>query len=150
MVKLLERRKVQSRFGRLPGSGQLEQCTMSSEILGVNKNFSVYLPDGYEREKSPALYLLHPAGGTHEIWVKKGDATQVADDAIRSGMALPMLTVMPDASGMDKFHLGRRLGYFPVPGWDYEAYFHKKSRRINPAAFMLWTSCYLTRYCCGC
>ena len=55
-----------------------------------------------------------------------GELPQIADDAIRSGMALPMIIVMPDASGAGDFHLGKHLGFFSVPGWDYESYFHKE------------------------
>lgn len=128
MVKLLERQKVNSHFGHLPGSGTIERCSMSSDILGVNKDFSVYLPAGYEDniQSYPVLYLLHPGGGTHDIWISRGDLPQIADEAIRSGMALPMIIVMPDASGIDEHHLGKHLGYFNVADWNYETYFHKE------------------------
>lgn len=128
MGKLLERRKAVSRFEQLPGSGFVEHCRMRSEALGVEKEFSVYLPFGYEqgRERYPVLYLLHPAGGIHESWIRLGMLPQVADDAARSGMARPMIVVMPDASGMGEGHLGKRLGFFSVPQWDYEAYFNEE------------------------
>lgn len=63
--------------------------------------FSVYLPNEYDDsdQRYPFLYLLHPAGGTHEMWISMGELPQIADDSIRSGMALPMIIVMPDASG---------------------------------------------------
>ncbi|MDE7108652.1 MAG: esterase family protein [Muribaculaceae bacterium] len=128
MGKLLARRKAVSHFAKSPGSGSIEHCSMSSDILGINKEFSVYLPTGYEEgdTRYPVLYLLHPAGGTHENWINMGELPQIADDAIRSGMALPMIIVMPDASGAGDFHLGKHLGFFSVPGWDYESYFHKE------------------------
>lgn len=128
MAKLVVRDKSKGRFGELPESGYVEHCTMSSDILATDKSFSVYLPDSYDKneQKYPVLYLLHPAGGTHEAWIKKGYLPQIADDAIRSGVAVPMIVVMPDASGVDEFHLGQHLGFFSVPGWDYEAYFHKE------------------------
>ncbi|MDE6633324.1 MAG: esterase family protein [Muribaculaceae bacterium] len=128
MGKLLERHKAVHHFGNLPGNGIVEHCSMSSDILGVNKDFSIYLPNGYEDNdrRYPVLYLFHPAGGTHEMWISMGNLPQIADDAIRSGMAVPMIIVMPDAGGNGDFHLGQHLGYFSVPGWDYEAYFHKE------------------------
>lgn len=128
MGKLLERHKAVSHFGKLPDSGSIEHCSMSSYTLGVNKDFSVYLPNGYEESGNPypVLYLLHPAGGTHEIWISMGQLPQIADDAIRSGMILPMIIVIPDASGEEEYHLGKHLGFFSVPGWDYEAYFHNE------------------------
>lgn len=126
MAKLLERRKAVSHFGTLSDSGTIEHCEMSSDILGTNKDFSVYLPAGYEEStcRYPVLYLLHPAGGTHEMWISMGQLPQIADDAIRSGMVLPMIIVIPDAGGMGDFHLGKHLGFFSVPDWDYESYFH--------------------------
>ncbi|MDE5996911.1 MAG: esterase family protein [Muribaculaceae bacterium] len=128
MGKLLERHKAVHHFGNLPGNGIVEHCSMSSDVLGVNKDFSIYLPDGYEDSdrRYPVLYLFHPAGGTHEMWISMGNLPQIADDAIRSGMAVPMIIVMPDASGKGDFHLGQHLGYFSVPGWDFESYFHKE------------------------
>lgn len=128
MGKLLERRKAVSHFGTFPGSGSIEHCAMSSDVLGATKDFSVYLPAGYDKSdrRYPVLYILHPAGGTHESWISQGELPQIADDAIRSGMAVPMIIVMPDASGTDEFHLGKHLGFFSVEGWDYEAYFHKE------------------------
>lgn len=128
MGKLLERRKAVSHFEKLPDSGSVEHCSMESDILGVNKEFSVYLPAGHESGEGryPVLYLLHPAGGIHESWIRLGDLPQVADDAIRSGMAAPMIIVMPDASGEGEAHLGRRMGFFSVPGWDYEGYFRNE------------------------
>ncbi len=137
MGKLLERRKAVSHFSAVAGSGTVEHCSMSSDVLGVNKDFSVYLPAGYEKGtgRYPVLYLLHPAGGTHEIWISKGDMPQIADDAFRSGMALPMIIVLPDASGEDESHLGKHLGYFSVPGWDYESFFHKELIPLVDATF---------------
>lgn len=110
---------------------------MSSDVLGVTKDFSVYLPAGYESstERYPVVYLLHPAGGTHEVWITMGDMPLIADDALRSGMALPMIVVMPDASGEAEFHLGRHLGFFSVPGWDYEAYFHTELIPLVDASY---------------
>ena len=128
MGKLLERHKAVHHFGNLPGNGIVEHCSMSSDVLGVNKDFSIYLPNGYEDSdrRYPVLYLFHPAGGTHEMWISMGNLPQIADDAIRSGTSLPMIIVMPDASGNGDFHLGQHLGYFSVPGWDYESYFHNE------------------------
>lgn len=137
MGTLLERRKAASRFGPMPGSGSVEHCTMESEVLGGRKEFSVYLPAGYEEsgEAYPVLYLLHPAGGTHEAWIHQGTLPQAADDAIRSGMAVPMLIVLPDAAGMGESHLGKRLGFFSVPGWDYERYFHTELLPLVASAY---------------
>lgn len=128
MVKILERRKAQHHFGNRPDNGVVEHCSMSSDILGVNKDFSIYLPAGYEdtERRYPVMYLFHPGGGTHEIWISMGQLPQILDDAIRSGMIPPMIVVLPDGSGEGEYHLGKHMGFFSVPGWDYEAYFHKE------------------------
>lgn len=139
MVKLLERRKAVSHLALpLPATGTVEHCVMSSDVLGVNKEFSVYFPAGYGEDgdrRYPVLYLLHPAGGSHEIWISRGDVPQIADDAIRSGMALPMIIVLPDASGNGDSHLGKHMGFFSVPGWDYESYFHNELLPLVDATF---------------
>lgn len=128
MVQILEKRKVTHHFGNRPDNGTVVRCTMSSDILGRNKEFSIYLPAGYEdgEERYPVLYIFHPAGGTHEIWTGIAQLPQVADDAIRSGMIRPMIIVIPDASGDGEYHLGKHMGFFSVPGWDYEGYFHRE------------------------
>lgn len=128
MGKLIDRHKAQSHFAPMPGSGCVEHCEMSSDILGVNKEFSVYLPSGYETGtgRYPVVYAFHPAGGSHESWIHSGYLPQIADDAFRSGMSIPIIIVMPDASGTGDMNLGKHLGYFSVPGWDYESYFHKE------------------------
>ena len=49
-----------------------------------------------------------------------------ADEAIAAGMARPMIVVMPDASGEGPKRTGRHMGYFDVPGWDYERFFFEE------------------------
>lgn len=126
MATLISRKKVIPGFGLIPGSGVVEHCIMNSDVLGIEKEFSVYLPNGYDQnnERYPVIYLLHPAGGNHEIWISHGRLPEIADDAIRSRMALPMIIVMPDGSGSDEHYLGKHLGFFSVEGWDYEKYFN--------------------------
>ena len=102
-----------------------EVYTFPSEVLGAEKSCTVYLPDGYDRsqESYPVLYLLHGASGSHTHWTQKGDLRRIADEAIAAGMARPMIVVMPDASGEGPKRTGRHMGYFDVPGWDYERFF---------------------------
>lgn len=128
MAKILERHKAEHHFGNRPDNGTVEHCSMSSDVLGVVKEFSVYLPAGYEDsdKRYPVVYLFHPGGGTHQIWISSGQLPQIADDSIRSGMIQPMIIVIPDGSGEGDYHLGKHMGFFSVPGWDYESYFHKE------------------------
>lgn len=105
-----------------------EVYTFPSEVLGAEKSCTVYLPDGYDRsqESYPVLYLLHGASGCHTDWTQKGDLRRIADEAIAAGMARPMIVVMPDASGEGPKRTGKHMGYFDVPGWDYERFFFEE------------------------
>lgn len=138
MGKLIAKREIVSALGKMTGGGRMWHCTMTSDTLGVNKEFTVYLPESYDEtadRRYPTVYLFHHAGGTHETWGRMGQIKQIADDSFRSLMAMPMILVMPDASGEDDSHLGRYLGYFSVDGWDYETYFHRELIPLVDATF---------------
>lgn len=97
-----------------------DKLTMHSEILKMERNYAVYLPPDYESsERSyPVLYLLHGGGDDQTGWVQFGEVLHIADKAINSGNATPMIIVMPDAM------TGQR-GYFNSPDgdWRYEDFF---------------------------
>ena len=97
-----------------------DKLTMQSEILKMERNYAIYLPPDYESsERSyPVLYLLHGGGDDQTGWVQFGEVLQIADKAINSGNATPMIIVMPDAMS------GQR-GYFNSPDgdWRYEDFF---------------------------
>ena len=105
-----------------------EVYTFPSKILGTEKSCTVYLPDGYDRsqESYPVLYLLHGAGGCHTDWTRKGYMRRITDETIASGMARPMIVVMPDAAGEGEDYKGEHMGYFDVPGWNYEQFFFEE------------------------
>lgn len=108
--------------------GVVEEFGVKSAVLGVEKNCTVYLPEGYADtdKRYPVLYLLHGAGGCHTDWTQRGYARRIIDETIASGMALPMIVVMPDASGEGEKRIGRNMGYFDVPGWSYERFFFEE------------------------
>lgn len=108
--------------------GRVEEFAVKSDILGVEKKCTVYLPEGYDstQKSYPVLYLLHGAKGCHSDWTKKGMARRIADESIAEGTALPMVIVMPDASGEGADFMGRNMGYFDVPGWSYEQFFFRE------------------------
>ncbi len=113
----------------LTAQSRLETFTLHSQILNAEKSCTVYLPDGYDRDTTcryPVLYLLHGASGCHTDWSQKGNMRQIADEAIASGAALPMVIVMPDAAGEGENYTGRHMGYFDVPGWEYERFFFEE------------------------
>ena len=100
-----------------------ETKTVKSEILKMDRSYSIYLPPGYnESDQSyPVLYLLHGSGDDHTGWVQFGQVQHIADKAIADGIASRMIIVMPDAN------TGVR-GYFNViqGNFDYEDFFFKE------------------------
>jgi len=53
----------------LPQGDAYESKTLYSNILKMDRKYSVYLPAGYESSDRsyPVLYLLHPAGPANTI-----------------------------------------------------------------------------------
>lgn len=100
-----------------------DNLTMESEILKGERKFAIYLPPDYETsERSyPVLYLLHGAGDDQTGWIQFGEVLRITDNAIREGIATPMIIVMPDAN------TGQR-GYFnSIDGkWRYEDFFFEE------------------------
>lgn len=108
--------------------GEIRQGKMYSTVLGAEKEYSVYLPDGYElsNQAYPVLYLLHGAWGSHPDWGVRGNLVFLANKTIDEGLALPMIIVMPDAKGEGDNNAGRHMGYFDYPEWKYQEYFIKE------------------------
>lgn len=109
-------------------AGTVKNLSMPSKILGEDKTYTIYLPDGYdESDKSyPVLYLLHGAWGKDTDWTTAGAAGEIADLTIRNSEATPMIIVMPDARGIDPNLAGPHMGYFNQEGWNYEEYFYQE------------------------
>ena len=114
----------------LSAQSQLRKLTLKSEILGVEKTYSIYLPDGYEKsgERYPVLYLLHGAWGTDHSWVKEksGNMQAITDETIAKGEAQKMIVVMPDARGIGERNGGKNMGYFNVENWSYMDFFFQE------------------------
>lgn len=96
----------------------MDNMSMHSDILGMDRNYAVYLPPDYETsERSyPVLYLLHGATDNHTGWVQFGEVLHITDKAIKEGKATPMIIIMPDADT-------KVMGYFNVPDYKYEDFF---------------------------
>lgn len=94
---------------------------LESKILGQTTHYSIYLPAGYETSTLdyPVLYLLHGGGDNWKDWLIKGQAAVIADAAIASGEAPPMIIVMPD--GMQNWYNNNYDGTFR-----YEDYFFQE------------------------
>ncbi|AZQ61814.1 esterase family protein [Flammeovirga pectinis] len=106
-------------FGQENGK-VFDNLKVPSKLLKSDRNFSIYLPPGYdESERSyPVLYLLHGYSDNHTGWIQFGEVNYIADKAIKEKKATPMIIVMPDADT-------DRIGYFnTIDGnWNYEDYF---------------------------
>lgn len=119
-------------FAFLPlRAGKIVTDSLSSQVLGATVKFNVYLPDGYQPAERayPVVYLLHGLSDDYTAWATKGGLQAVADELIRSGEALPMVIIMPNAGGADVHNIWN--GYFNMPGWRYEDFFFGE---LMPAA----------------
>lgn len=98
-----------------------------SEILGANRQFTIYLPKSYETDatrKYPILYLLHGMMGVNTSWFTDQRVKDVMDRLVASGEACEMIIVSPNAGG--NIYTGVWNGYFNMPGWAYEDFFYKE------------------------
>ena len=81
--------------------GTVSKVWYESESLGMSRRLTVYTPAGYEDSGSrryPVLYLLHGMGGDEDAWMILGRATQILDNLIAAGKAVPMIVVMPNGN----------------------------------------------------
>jgi enterochelin esterase-like enzyme len=78
----------------------MDNLTMPSKILNMDRKFAVYLPPDYETSQRsyPVLYLLHGFGDDQTGWVQFGEVQYIADKAINEGKATSMVIIMPDAN----------------------------------------------------
>lgn len=105
--------------------GRIVTESIQSRKLGVDQNYNVYLPEGYDQARHyPVIYLLHGLSDDYTAWDKLGRIRDVADELIRSGEVRPVVIVMPNAGGADIHNY--QNGYFNVPGWPYEDYFFRE------------------------
>ena len=100
----------------------VEHLYFHSEVLGVDKNFSVMLPKSYSKEperRYPVVYMLHGAGENDWEWANI--AVSMISEAItmitNDGTAAECIVVFPNANEAG------HMGYFNQPDWKYEDYF---------------------------
>lgn len=72
----------------------------NSTTLGKERRLTIYTPPSYEssRKSYPVLYLLHGMGGDEEAWITLGRSTQILDNLIAQGKAIPMIVVMTNGN----------------------------------------------------
>ena len=103
----------------------VEHLYFHSEILGVDKNFSVMLPKSYTKEpdrKYPVVYMLHGAGENGWEWanIPVSMISEAITMITNDGTAAECIVVFPNANE------GGKQGYFNQEGWKYEDYFFKE------------------------
>lgn len=105
--------------------GKIETYTIHSNILGVDQNYNMYLPEGYDAAQHyPLIVLLHGLSDDYTAWQKLGRMDWVANELIASGECRPFVVLMPNAGNAD-IHAYHN-GYFNVSGWNYEDFFFKE------------------------
>ncbi len=101
----------------------MDNLSMPSRILNMDRKYAVYLPPDYETSQRnyPVLYLLHGFGDDQTGWVQFGEVQHIADQAINEGRATPMVIIMPDANT-------GKIGYVnDLKGeWRYEDFFFQE------------------------
>lgn len=80
--------------------GTVSKVWYPSATAGFDRRLTVYTPAGYETSKAkyPVLYVLHGIGGDEEAWVTQGRATQILDNLIARGEAVPMIVVFTNGN----------------------------------------------------
>lgn len=76
-----------------------ESLSFQSNKLGKKVSYSIYLPSDYNTSQRtyPVLYLLHGYSDNETNWIHSGQMKSIADQAIASQKAVPMIIIMPDA-----------------------------------------------------
>jgi enterochelin esterase-like enzyme len=100
-----------------------DNLSMQSKILKMDRKYALYLPPDYETSQRsyPVLYLLHGHGDDQTGWVQFGEVLHIADEAINSGRATPMIIVMPDANTGKVGYVNDAKGE-----WRYEDFFFQE------------------------
>ena len=67
---------------------------------GMVRRVTIYTPPGYESDnkKYPVLYLMHGIGGDEDAWMGSGRASEILDNLIAQGKAVPMIMIMTNGN----------------------------------------------------
>ena len=102
--------------------GTLSYVWYDSPTLGQQRRMTVYLPAAYDGKKRfPVMYLLHGHGGDETSWGDLGRASQIMDNLIAEGKAVPMIVVMPNGNPTCN----------AAPGWWHEGMYTPDGNAFN-------------------
>jgi enterochelin esterase-like enzyme len=112
-----------AQFPPMPDMSKVEYKTLHSKVLNADRDYTVFLPKGYDKSEKryPVLYLLHGMMDTNKGWYERGHVKDVADQLTASDEATEMIIVTPNAGG--NVYEGAWNGYFDMPDWSYETFF---------------------------
>ena len=81
---------------------QLIKVTFLSQVLGIERSFNIYLPEGYNdgEEKYPVIYLFR---GHEDEWKDRGNIKELVDNAITEGGIGKMIIVLPGLTFGENF-----------------------------------------------
>ena len=100
------------------GGSLSDNIRISSEDLGYDLQYRVYLPEGYEgRDSHPVLFLTDGQG-----YISNGRLPKVLDNLIAKGKIEPVVAVFVDPRNPDNLKNNRRNTEF-LCNWDYLAFF---------------------------
>lgn len=107
-------------FNGIAQSAVFESLKFDSKKLGKEVSYSIYLPDDYNTSQRnyPVLYLLHGYTDDETMWIQTGEVKEIADKAIGSGDAAPMIIVMPNA--WDTWYVNQYDGKAPYEDMFFE------------------------------
>ena len=102
----------------------IKHLVAHSDILGVDKNFSVILPKSYETQPDryyPVVYMLHGGGENDWEWanIPSMMLNEVVNKMTADGTAAECVIVFPNATEYQG-------GYGNREGWRYEDYFFEE------------------------
>lgn len=102
--------------------GTLARVWYNSPTLGQQRRMTVYLPAAYDGKKRfPVMYLLHGHGGDETAWGDLGRTSQIMDNLIAEGRAVPMIVVMPNGNPTCN----------AAPGWWHEGMYTPDGNAFN-------------------
>lgn len=82
---------------RTPTPSRLQKVKFHSGALDHDMRMNVYLPPGYDEEKSyPVLYILHGYFGTESAWMPEIGLEKAADRLIADKRIEPLIIVAPE------------------------------------------------------
>jgi enterochelin esterase-like enzyme len=92
--------------------GAIARHPFHSAVAGDDRDFFVYTPAGYDARRAqpyPVLFLLHGLGDDAERWLAGGGgASNILDNLIAQGKAVPMIVVTPLGYGTSTGPAGGR------------------------------------------